>query len=64
MKITEERWTAVRLDTMASVEGTGRLIEVDTTTGEVVWRDRTGSVNKVVLGPHAIRLVRLPYYGR
>lgn len=61
---TATNMTAVRLDTLASVEGNGTLVMADTMTGEVIWVDRTGSVRKVALGPHAIRLVRLPSYGR
>lgn len=51
------RWTAVRLDSLQSVEGKGQLLLADSETGEVAWKDRTGEVCKANLGPHAIRLV-------
>lgn len=51
-------WTAVRLDSMESVEGNkGRLLLADTDTGEVVWRDKTGEVCRQTFGMHTIRLV-------
>jgi hypothetical protein len=50
-------WTAVRLDSLVSVEGKGKLISADTETGEVVWTDRTGETCRATLGAHAIRLV-------
>lgn len=52
------RWSAVRLDSLQSVEGArGRLLLADTDTGEVRWRDRTDAVCEVRLGPQAIRLI-------
>lgn len=60
MKIEGEvaaRWTAVRLDTLESVEGRGVLLSADTDTGEVVWRDRTGETCRATLGQNTIRLV-------
>jgi len=56
---TASRWSAVRLDSLSSVEGRGLLLMADTETGEVVWRDRSGEVCKAMLGIHAIRLVSL-----
>lgn len=50
-------WTAVRLDTLESVEGRGQLLIADTDTGEVVWRDHTGETCRANLGMHAIRLI-------
>jgi len=52
-------YTAVRLDSLASVEGKGRLILADTDTGEVRWEDRAGTACEARLGPHAIRLVEV-----
>ena len=52
------RWSAVRLDSLQSVEGArGRLLMADTDTGEVRWRDRTDTVCELRLGPQAIRLI-------
>jgi hypothetical protein len=49
----------VRLDSLLSVEGKGRLFLADTETGEVKWRDRTDTVCELRLGPRAIRLVEV-----
>ena len=54
---TAQKWSAVRLDSLQSVEGSGRLIKADDQTGEVHWADRTGAACSVTLGGHAIRLV-------
>lgn len=51
------RFSAVRLDSLTSVEGKGKLLLADSETGEVVWTDRTGETCKATLGAHAIRLV-------
>ena len=52
------RWSAVRLDSLQSVEGArGRLLLADTDTGEVRWKDRTDAVCEARLGPQAIRLI-------
>ena len=52
------RWSAVRLDSLQSVEGAkGLLLMADTDTGEVRWRDRTDTVCEARLGPQAIRLI-------
>lgn len=54
------RWSAVRLDSLQSVEGArGRLLLADTDTGEVRWKDRTDAVCEVKLGPQAIRLIEV-----
>lgn len=63
MKIEGEaaaRFSAVRLDSMAPVEGArGVLLMADSETGEVRWRDKTDTVCEASLGPHAIRLVEV-----
>ena len=52
------RWSAIRLDSLESVEGArGTLLMADTDTGEVRWRDRTDTVCETRLGPQAIRLI-------
>jgi len=54
------RFSAVRLDSMAPVEGArGTLLFCDSETGEVRWRDRSGEACEARLGPHAIRLVEV-----
>ena len=52
------RWSAVRLDSLASVEGArGTLLMADTDTGEVKWKDGTDTLCEARLGPQAIRLI-------
>lgn len=52
-------WSAIRLDSLQSVEGAkGQLVMADTDTGEVAWKDKTGELCQVRLGPQALRLVR------
>ena len=52
------RFSAVRLDSLQSVEGAkGKLLLADTDTGEVKWKDRTDTVCEARLGPQAIRLI-------
>lgn len=52
------RFSAVRLDSLQSVEGAkGLLLLADTDTGEVKWKDRTDTVCEARLGPQAIRLI-------
>jgi hypothetical protein len=51
------RYTAVRLDSLQSVEGKGTLLRADTDTGEVRWRDHTDTVCETRLGPNSIKLV-------
>jgi hypothetical protein len=53
-------YSAVRLDSFASVEGKGKLTLADDATGEVRWADAAGETRTVTLGNHAIRSV----YGR
>jgi hypothetical protein len=51
-------WTAVRLDSLESIEGAkGQLVMCDTDTGEVAWKDRTGQLCQLRLGANTIRLV-------
>lgn len=53
-------WTAVRLDSLQSVEGAkGQLLLADTETGECIWKDLSGERCEARLGPHAIRLVEV-----
>jgi hypothetical protein len=51
-------WSAVRLDSLQSVER-GVLVLADAETGEVGWKDRAGELRQVRLGPHAIRLIEV-----
>lgn len=53
-----QRWSAVRLDTLTSIEGAGRLMLADDVTGEVRWSDKTNESCAKNFGPHAIRIVR------
>jgi hypothetical protein len=60
---TAKNWQAVRIDSYATVN-LGDLVSADDKTGEVEWLDRTGTVAKVALGPHTIRLMPRHSYGR
>lgn len=51
------RYNAVRLDSCENVNK-GPLVSADDVTGTVVYRDAAGEPKTVVLGDHAIRLVR------
>ena len=61
MKIEGEdakRYTAVRLDDLTSVEGSGNLVMADDVSGEVRWVDKTGKPCTASLGMRSIKLVR------
>lgn len=61
---TAKGYSAVRLDSHASVEGTGVLTSADTDTGEVKWRDKTDTDCALSLGAGAIYLIRRQPHGR
>ena len=57
-------YSAVRLDSFATVEGQGKLTMADDQTGEVKWTDAIGDAHTTTLGAHAIQIVRRSAYGR
>lgn len=57
-------YSAVRLDSFATVEGKGTLTLADTDTGEVKWTDSIGDAHTTTLGAHAIQIVRRSAYRR
>ena len=60
MKVEGENATrcdAVRLDSYATVNAGGPLVSADDETGAVSWRNKTGEVKSLTLGPHTIRIV-------
>jgi len=53
------KWSAIRLDSLQSVEGArGKLLSADEGTGVVQWEDRAGETRRATLGLGAIRLVK------
>ena len=59
MTVTGEeaaRFNAVRLDSFSNVND-GELVEADTLTGKVAWKDKAGVLKTVTLGDHCITLV-------
>lgn len=57
-------YSAIRTDSMAAVEGNGRLVYADTDTGEVRWKDKTDELRAETFGAHAIRIVSRPRLSR
>lgn len=53
-------YSAVRMDSMAPVEGKGTLLLADDMTGEVRWREGIDKERAETLGARAIRIVRRP----
>ena len=54
MKVTGDAaagYDAIRLDSMETVNK-GVLVEADSDTGHVVWKDSTDSLKEVTLGDH------------
>ena len=59
MTVTGEeaaRFNAVRLDSFSNVND-GELVEADTLTGRVAWKDNAGVLKTITLGDHRIMLV-------
>jgi hypothetical protein len=54
---TAREHNAVRLDNLENANK-GILVLADEATGEVVYKDASGSMISTLLGPHAIRIVR------
>jgi hypothetical protein len=51
-------YNAVRLDNLENANR-GILVLADDITGDVVYKDASGSMHSMQLGPHAIRIVRI-----